>query len=114
MRQLLDMRIPTEEELREIGSPAIDYYLDHIADQLSDADIGRYIAIDINTGEWEIDDTEVSADRLSARIPEAQIHVVRHIWIVSEYFMSPPIEIASDVLDPSFRQLADDNEEFGR
>ena len=108
------MRIPTEEELRAIGSRAIDYYLDHIADQLSDADKGRYIAIDVNTGEWEIDDTEASTDRLRARIPDAQIHVIRHILIVSEYFMSPRMVNSSDVLDPSYRQLADDNEEFGR
>ena len=114
MRLLLNMRIPTEEELRAIGNRAIDYYLDHIACQLSDADKGRYIAIDVNTGEWEIDDTDASADRLRARIPDARIHVIRHILIVSEYLMSPNMAISSDLLDPSSRQLADDNEEFGR
>ena len=108
------MRIPTEEELRAIGSRAIDYYLDHIADQLSDADKGRYVAIDVNTGEWEIDDSEASANMLRARIPDAQIHVIRHILIVSEHFLTPRIQASSDALDLPSRELADENEEFGR
>ncbi|MCY4475876.1 MAG: hypothetical protein OXC83_10650 [Chloroflexi bacterium] len=108
------MRVPNQEELRRVGNPAIDYYLDHIADQLSNADKGRYIAIDVDTGEWEIDDTEVSADRLRNRLPDAHVYVIRHILVVSDYFMSPRIENSSDVLNSTSHQLAEDHEEFGR
>lgn len=39
---------------------------------------GEYVAIDIETGEWEMDADRLAADhRLLARIPDAQIWVVR-------------------------------------
>lgn len=39
---------------------------------------GRFIAIDIETGEYEADNDEMAAsDRLVARIPDAQIWLVR-------------------------------------
>ena len=111
---MLSERIPTEEELWAMGCPNIDYYLDHIADQLSDADKGRYIAIDVSTGEWEIDDTDDVSDRLRARNPEARIHVIRHFVIVSEYLLTPYPEVSTEQLNLAPRQLADDNEEFGQ
>ena len=111
---MLNKGIPTEEELRAMGSPVIDYYLDQIADHLSDADKGRYIAIDMNTGEWEIDDTEAASDRLHSRVPDAQIHLLRHILIATEYLLTPNLEVSSEMLDLPSKQLADDAEEFGR
>ena len=109
----MDGKIPTEEELRAIGNPAIDYYLDHIAPELSDADKGRYIAIDEDSGEWEIDDTEACCARLQARIPNARIHVIRHITIVSDHPLTPFLVASSELVDLSAHQLADENEEFG-
>ncbi len=111
---MLNERIPTEEELRAMGSPAIDFYLDHIADSLTDSDKGRYIAIDMNTGEWEIDDTEDVSNHLRARNPEARIHVIRHILIVSEHLLTPYPEVSAEKLNLASRQLADDAEEFGQ
>lgn len=36
------------------------------------------VAIDIETGEWEIDaDEDTAANRLEARLPDAQIYVLR-------------------------------------
>jgi hypothetical protein len=41
-------------------------------------DKGRFVALDIDTSEFEIDDDELTAcDRLRARLPEAQIWMVR-------------------------------------
>ncbi len=45
---------------------------------LSPEDNGKFVAIDIETGEYEIDTDELAAgDQLRARIPEAQIWIVR-------------------------------------
>jgi hypothetical protein len=46
--------------------------------QLTPEDDGRFVAIDIETNEFEIDDEELTAcDRLLARLPQAQIWMVR-------------------------------------
>jgi hypothetical protein len=56
-------------------------------DELYDRDVraqvepqhnGEIIAIDLDTGAWEVDpDQDTAADRLEARLPDAQIWVVR-------------------------------------
>lgn len=39
---------------------------------------GKIVAIDIETGEWEMDTDEITAcERLKARYPDAQIWIVR-------------------------------------
>jgi sensor domain CHASE-containing protein len=39
---------------------------------------GEIVAIDLDTGAWEVDpDQDAAADRLEARLPDAQIWVVR-------------------------------------
>ncbi len=39
---------------------------------------GKYVAIDIETGAWEIDaDENVASERLRARVPDAQIYMTR-------------------------------------
>lgn len=46
--------------------------------RLSPEDDGKFVAIDIETGGYEIDPDElVACDRLRARIPEAQVWLVR-------------------------------------
>jgi hypothetical protein len=46
--------------------------------KLSPKDTGKFVAIDVDTGEYEIDADELTAgDRLRARLPEAQIWMVR-------------------------------------
>jgi hypothetical protein len=45
---------------------------------LKPEDKGRFVALDIDTSEFEIDDDELAAcDRLRARLPDAQIWMVR-------------------------------------
>ena len=47
----------TDEDRNAVGDRAMTIYENVIAPQLRDDDRGRYIAIDVNSGEWEIDDT---------------------------------------------------------
>jgi hypothetical protein len=53
-------------------------YLKKIRRQLKAADVGKFVAIDIETGEYEVDADELKACRkLRKRIPDAQIWMVR-------------------------------------
>jgi hypothetical protein len=53
-------------------------YEKDIRPSLSPSDEGRIVAIDIETGMFEIDDDELTAgDKLRARLPKAQIWMVR-------------------------------------
>jgi hypothetical protein len=53
-------------------------YEKDILPRLSSRDVGKFVAIDIETGEYAIAADEMKAgDRLRARLPEAQIWVVR-------------------------------------
>ncbi len=44
------------------------------------------MAIDVNTGEWEIDDTRESTEIVKARVPDAYVFLLRHIDIATGYF----------------------------
>jgi len=53
-------------------------YKNEVRRQLKADDEGKFAAIDIETGMYEIDVDELAAcDRLRARVPEAQIWMVR-------------------------------------
>jgi hypothetical protein len=53
-------------------------YEDDVVPQLKTGDKGKFAAIDIESGAYEIDVDELAAcDKLSSRIPEAQIWLVR-------------------------------------
>ena len=53
-------------------------YQAKIAPLLKDKDKDKFLAIDIETGEYEIAGSELAAaDRLRARIPQAQIWLVK-------------------------------------
>ena len=53
-------------------------YENEVRPQLKPDDEGKFVAIDIETRAFEIDEDEMAAgDRLLARIPEAQIWMVR-------------------------------------
>jgi len=53
-------------------------YEKDVRPQLKPEDEGKFAAIDIETGTYEIDADELAAcDKLSNRIPEAQIWIVR-------------------------------------
>ena len=53
-------------------------YEKSIRQHLKKSDIGKFVVIDIETGEYEIDVDEIAAsDRLLARIPDAQVWLRR-------------------------------------
>lgn len=67
-------RYPKEEFARR-GDSA---YENAVRPQLKPEDKDRFVAIDIDTNEYEIDDDELEAcHRLRARLPAAQIWMVR-------------------------------------
>lgn len=50
-----------------------------IKDQLSDDQLGMFLAIDTNTGEYEIGDSSMAVtDALHARVEGADVYVMRH------------------------------------
>jgi hypothetical protein len=53
-------------------------YESAVRPHLKPADNGRFVALDIDTSGFEIDDDELTAcDQLRARLPKAQIWMVR-------------------------------------
>jgi hypothetical protein len=53
-------------------------YESNVRAKLKPEDEGRFVAIDIDTGDYEIADDELAAcDQLRARLPKAQIWMVR-------------------------------------
>jgi hypothetical protein len=62
----------------EFASRGDAIYETHIRPQLTSADNGRFAAIDIDSGLFEIDDDELKAcDLIRARVPDAQVWLVR-------------------------------------
>ena len=118
-------RNPTEEEIRVATDRAKSHYFDKIQHQLTEADKGRYVAIDGKSLEWEIGDTDDISEVLRSRVPDAVIFQLRHIIMVSEYIGAVPAEFEQIIRDEEQRlradrigfpthQLADRREEFGR
>lgn len=82
--------VRSKEETEAVGERGLAIYERDIAPQLTDNDRGRYVAIDVNTGEWEIDDTREATNRLRARILNPDIFLLRHIDIDTGYFGGLP------------------------
>lgn len=62
----------------EFASRGDSIYASAVKPQLKPDDAGRFVALDIETSEFEIDDDELTAcERLRARLPNAQIWMVR-------------------------------------
>ena len=79
----------TKEELQSIASRAKSYYYGGIKDQLSDADKGRFVTIDANSGEWELHDEMLEGILcLRDRVPNAEPFTLKHITIVTTRFPS--------------------------
>ena len=65
----------TNEEIARRGD---ELYDSKVSPTLKKKDLDRFVAIDIETGEFELGDNEMEAyDRLHARIPDAQTWLVR-------------------------------------
>jgi hypothetical protein len=53
-------------------------YASAVEPRLSPADRGKFVAVDIETGEYEIGESILAAcDKLNARLPDSQIWTVR-------------------------------------
>ena len=65
----------SKEEFARRGDALYD---DHIRLVLGEGNEGKFVAIDIETGAYEVDGDEVVAsDRLLARVPDAQVWLKR-------------------------------------
>lgn len=65
----------SKEEFAQRGDAL---YERKIKSEIEQANEGKFVAIDIETGEYEMDEDELAAvDRLLARIPDAQIWLRR-------------------------------------
>jgi hypothetical protein len=65
----------SKEEFARLGD---EIYEREIRPQIAPDDLGKIVAIDIETGAWEMDSDETTAcERLEARYPDAQIWIVR-------------------------------------
>jgi hypothetical protein len=65
----------SQEEFARRGDAIYDR---DVAPRLKPEDEGKFVAIDIETGAYEINDDELAAcDTLRARVPKAQIWMVR-------------------------------------
>lgn len=73
----MSIRYPrySKEEFARRGD---EIYATQILPQVEESDRGKIAAIDIETGDFEIDKSEIVAcDRLETRHPNAQVWVVR-------------------------------------
>jgi hypothetical protein len=71
------MRQPRYDK-EEFGRRGDEIYEREIAPKLKPEDSGRFVAIDVETGDYEVASQELAAcDGLSARRPEAQIWLRR-------------------------------------
>ncbi|BAU11126.1 hypothetical protein LEP3755_16190 [Leptolyngbya sp. NIES-3755] len=65
----------SKEEFARRGD---EIYESQVRPQVEEGNQGKIVAIDIETGEFEVDRSEIEAcDRLEARHPNAQIWIVR-------------------------------------
>lgn len=64
-----------KEEFAQRGN---EVYEQHVRSQVEEGNQGKIVAIDIETGQFEVaEDTPVAAERLLSRCPDAQIWFVR-------------------------------------
>jgi hypothetical protein len=65
----------SKEEFARRGD---EIYESQVCPQVEEGNRGKIVAIDIETGDFEVDQSEIAAcDRLEARRPDAQIWIVR-------------------------------------
>ena len=64
---------------RSIGDRAEELYNARIKHELSDAQLGEFLAIEVNTGEYEVHDDALSAmTTLHERIVDAEVFLMKH------------------------------------
>ena len=72
------MNTQLQRSTDEIARLGDEIRLRHVEPQLNPEDTGKYLAIDIDTEEFEIDENDLTAvSRLKARLPAADIFLAR-------------------------------------
>ena len=62
----------------EIGRRGQDYYEQFLRDKLEPEHTGKFLALDVETGEYEMDADEMTAiDRARARMPDKIFYILR-------------------------------------
>ena len=71
--------VRSKEEIRRTVDRGEEIYDAVIKDQLNDDQLGKFLAIDANTGEHEVGDSSMAVtDALHARVQGADVYVMRH------------------------------------
>ncbi len=65
--------LPSQEEMVAMMARAHEVYDDEIKHRLTDADYDKNVAIDVDSGDWEIGGLNDSMKRLKSRRPNATI-----------------------------------------
>ncbi len=74
----------TPEQIADLGE---QIYREKIRPTLTEADVGKFVHIDVNSGEYEIDDDDISGDiKLCERVHDAKIYGMR-VGYSAAYFM---------------------------
>jgi hypothetical protein len=75
MPESIKVRKYPKEEFARRGD---EVYASVVQPKLTAADKGKFVAVDIETGEFEIAENEMDAcDKLNGRLPDSQIWMVR-------------------------------------
>ena len=86
------MILKAKSDIDAIAERAKAYYFGGIKDELTEADRGRFVMIDANSGAWEVDDDLLhGVDRLRQRVPDAELYTLRHLDIVT--FRMPSVRV---------------------
>lgn len=87
----------TELDKNEICDRGYEWYESKIKHELSDDQLGMDLAIEVETGEYEIGDDSIKiARKLHDRIPGAQVYLMKHGYRVTLFFGFPPSGYKSD------------------
>ena len=83
------------EQVSELGH---EWYNSKIKHELNDDQLGMDLAIEVVTGEYEIDGERLDlANRLHQRIPDAEVFLMKHGSFISYYLGCYPDVGSSDV-----------------
>ena len=71
--------VRSKSEIRRTVDRGEEIYDAVIKNQLNDDQLGMFLAIDTNTGEYEVGDSSMAVtDALHARVEGADVYVMRH------------------------------------
>ena len=85
--------VRSQEETTRVGELGVKLYHERIKRQLTDDQIGMMLAVDANTAEYEIGGDYIELfERLTRRVPDADIVYLRHGPLTVGYWGSQPEE----------------------